>query len=132
MSSAIIFFSFMLMSSLTTIFGMSIQGMNINRVFNNMPLALIEDSVFIMDTKGEVEFTFDRDAVKSKVKNYLSKSLEGMVDKYEISFNYYKEVDGKLVIDGSIYATHVDIHLRCEYATFFTFNGYRSYHLERI
>ena len=75
----------MLMSSLTTIFGMSIQGMNINRVFNNMPLALFEDSVFIMDTKGEIEFTFDRDAVKSKVKNYLSKSLYCILHFYIVS-----------------------------------------------
>ena len=45
MSSVIIFFSFMLLTSLTSVFGVSINGMAINRIFYSMPVALARTSI---------------------------------------------------------------------------------------
>ena len=53
MSSAIIFFSFMLVTSLTSVLGISINGMAINRIFYEMPIGVVNSSIALYQKDGE-------------------------------------------------------------------------------
>ncbi len=131
MSSAIIFFSFLLLTSLTNVLGISVNGMSINRIFNNLPIGLITSAVSPLDSTGNVAPHFDRAALEKNVKNYLSKSLDPYIESYKISFRYFKVSDGEYVIDSSSLPQNVDIHFKCTYCAYINFDGYRSFRIER-
>ncbi len=132
MSSAIIFFSFMLIGSLSSVLGVSIHGMSINRIFNNIPLASIESSVCVVDKTGEFHPHYNRTTLEKNVNAYLVKNLDGYIDKYKIRFSYYKIVDDQYVVDGSMYPEKVDIYFKCNYCTYLTYEGYRNFEIERM
>ena len=107
MSSAIIFFSFMLVTSLTSVLGISINGMAINRIFYEMPIGVVNSSIALYQKDGEFNPYFNRTVLENNIKTYLTKSLKGYVPSYEIDFTYYRKTDNnEYVIDGSVYRRH--------------------------
>lgn len=132
MSSVIIFFSFMLLTSLTSIFGISINGMSINRIFNEMPLAIVQASINKIDGDGNFNPHYNKSILEKNVTNYLVKSLDGYTDSFRIGFTYYKvNENNELIVDVTSYPVNVDIHFQCEYSTYLTFDGYRSFEIIR-
>jgi len=96
-----------------------------------MPLTVIENSVFHVSEVYTYENYFSVDLLKANVNEYLKKSLEGKVDKYQISFNFYKyDQSGEEVIDLSPCPKNVDIHFKATYRAFLSLSLYRSYQIE--
>ena len=121
MSSVIIFFSFMLLTSLTSVFGVSINGMAINRIFYSMPVALARTSI-----------NYYQSTLENNVRNYLSSNLKGYIDSYKIDFIYYRQLsNGEYSFEPSIYPRKVEIYFSCTYSTFVNFEGRRGFEIER-
>lgn len=132
MSSAIIFFSFMLVTSLTSVLGISINGMAINRIFYEMPIGVVNSSIALYQKDGEFNPYFNRTVLENNIKTYLTKSLKGYVPSYEIDFTYYRKTDNnEYVIDGSVYRRQVDVYFACTYSSFVRFEGRRGFEIER-
>ncbi len=132
MSSAIIFFSLMLVTSLTSILGISVNGMSINRIFYNMPSGVVNTAVALYQRDGVYDPYFNRGQLEKNIKTYLTKSLEGYISSYEIDFTYYKKTENnEYVVDGSLYRRKVEVYFACTYSTFVRFEGRRGFEIER-
>ena len=132
MSSAIIFFSLMLVTSLTSILGISVNGMAINRIFYNMPSGVVNTAVALYQRDGVYDPYFNRGQLEKNIKTYLTKSLEGYISSYEIDFTYYKKTENnEYVVDGSLYRRKVEVYFACTYSTFVRFEGRRGFEIER-
>ena len=132
MSSAIIFFSLMLATSLTGILGISVNGMSINRIFYNMPSGVVNTAVALYQRDGVYDPYFNRGQLEKNIKTYLTKSLEGYISSYEIDFTYYKKTENnEYVVDGSLYRRKVEVYFACTYSTFVRFEGRRGFEIER-
>lgn len=132
MSSAIIFFSLMLVTSLTSILGISVNGMSINRIFYNMPSGVVNTAVALYQRDGVYDPYFNRGQLEKNIKIYLTKSLEGYISSYEIDFTYYKKTENnEYVVDGSLYRRKVEVYFACTYSTFVRFEGRRGFEIER-
>ena len=132
MSSVIIFFSFMLLTSLTSVFGVSINGMAINRIFYSMPVALARTSINYYQQDGVFNPYYYQSTLENNVKNYLSSNLKGYVDSYKIDFIYYRQLsNGEYSFEPSIYPRKVEIYFSCNYSKFVNFEGRRGFEIER-
>lgn len=132
MSSAIIFFSLMLVTSLTSVLGISVNGMSINRIFYNMPSGVVNTAVALYQRDGVYDPYFNRGQLEKNIKTYLTKSLEGYISSYEIDFTYYKKTENnEYVVDGSLYRRKVEVYFACTYSTFVRFEGRRGFEIER-
>ncbi len=132
MSSVIIFFSLMLVTSLTSILGISVNGMSINRIFYNMPSGVVNTAVALYQRDGVYDPYFNRGQLEKNIKTYLTKSLEGYISSYEIDFTYYKKTENnEYVVDGSLYRRKVEVYFACTYSTFVRFEGRRGFEIER-
>lgn len=132
MSSAIIFFSFLLMSAMSTFFGISINGMSISRVFNGIPIGAIRTAINPIDGSGNYIPHFNKKILEDNVNEYLIKSLDGYIDSYKIQFTYFKVVENNYLIDMTSVPACVDIYFKCNYGMFLEYEGFRSFRIERI
>ncbi len=103
-------------------FYISFQVSTLNDVVENMPLAVVANSLYIID-----EPEFNQDLLRENVLTYYQTTLGNLYNKCEIPlFEYYglDEEGNKIVTPPH---TEVDITLNCDVATFCTFSKTMTY-----
>lgn len=117
-------------TSIMSTFNFSVAALSIKRTFNEMPVSLIENSVFVVDIGIKYNATLDKQRLEENVKTYLTLNLKNTVSKYKIGFTYYVfDENHQYVIDFSDAPMNVDISFQCEYLNLVKLNYYRSFEL---
>jgi len=118
--------------TMLSIFSININGGYINKVFMNIPLTLIKDSVISYEQNEKIYSYFDKDNLELTVKDYLNNSLKKVLNGYKISFFYYiydKETNN-YYFDLSDKVKNVQIHFRYKLINQFDIDKYLTFEVK--
>lgn len=116
MNIALILFSPLFLISFISLFTISSKGMQINRIFNNIPIAIIENSIVISGENDYKEPFFKKKYLETSLKSYLKTTLKNKVDIYKISIIYYYINEfGEAKLDLTDFPKSVQIKLKARY-----------------
>ena len=118
--------------TMLSIFSININGGYINKVFMNIPLTLIKDSVISYEQNEKIYSYFDKDNLELTVKDYLNNSLKKVLNGYKISFFYYIHDEGtnNYYFDLSDKVKNVQIHFRYKLINQFDIDKYLTFEVK--
>lgn len=136
MNVTIIFFTNTILLTILSSFVIGTSGMRINRIVNNIPLYLFNDSIVPIDEEENINPHFDIKRLEKNINNYLILSLENLSNDYEISYFPFKVVKSDLgvenyYLDTSNCIKNVQLHFTCAYYHSFKINKYFTYKINQ-
>lgn len=133
MNVGVVLFSSGFMISFLTFFTISIKGMGVNRIINNIPLSVIENSVIFNGENDYLNGYFDKEVLESNTKNYLNTALKDKVPRYKISFLYfYTDEENQIKLDLTDYPESVQIHVSTCYFQSYECQSYLTFYIGEL
>ena len=131
MINGLIFFSFVLLTSVSTIFNISTNKMFVRRTFQEMPGVVLKRTIIPFLYDGTFKPHFEYAPTREAVIDYLKVNLKGKVKSFEIGVDFYTFIDGNLIYTQDE-PDNVTIHFRCNIGYSLNYDGYRDFSIEEF
>lgn len=115
MEYSVFVFVLTIFSTIVSAAFIGVNGLSIKKTIVNIPLYLLEESVYLFDNEGDFDPYFDLDLVKYNVSNYINNNLKNKCNSYLISYYPFKYKNEEIIIDESNYVKNIQIHFKCTY-----------------
>lgn len=100
----------------------------INRTLLNIPVAIFESSIPLVQERDEPIIYYDKEILESKLTSYFDKELPKYTERYFVGYYYYNQDDKSLCIDE--YCTAVEIKVSAKVVFTMTYQKSVSFYIQ--
>ena len=107
----VIFLSSLLIGFMFNVFTLSIRLTSLNRIINNTPVQLFENSIPLID--GENNLYFDKTVLYNNLLNYYNSALKRHTKTVNVNLYFYNQEDQSICVSNECDAVEVNVYGKC-------------------